>query len=334
MSKTIVPPLAGQQAPAKTPSGRSVWNAAVRYNTVLILVVLLVAASFVSPDFMTAPNMSNVARQIVSVGIMSMGMLLVVLTGGIDLSVGSVAALASVTTALLIPDYGLATAISCGLLTGVVCGAICGTLVSQYRLSSFVVTLAMMTVARGMALIVSKGAPAMIDDAGQSLLDFGRDTWWVFPQPTVLMLVIFGLGSLFLALTRAGRIVRAIGSNEEAVRLSGVPVGRHVMLAYVVSGLLAAVAGIISTARAGVGAPTIGTGDELTVIAAVVIGGASLAGGRGTVLNTLVGVVTLGVIGNIMNLASVPGYHQQVVMGIIIIVAILAQRGTGGLRGK
>lgn len=333
MSKTIVPSLAGQQAPAKTP-GRSAWNAAVRYNTVLILVVLLVAASFVSPDFMTAPNMSNVARQIVSVGIMSMGMLLVVLTGGIDLSVGSVAALASVTTALLIPDYGLATAISCGLVTGVVCGAICGTLVSQYRLSSFVVTLAMMTVARGMALIVSKGAPAMIDDAGQSLLDFGRDTWWVFPQPTVLMLVIFGLGSLFLALTRAGRIVRAIGSNEEAVRLSGVPVGRHVMLAYVVSGLLAATAGIISTARAGVGAPTIGTGDELTVIAAVVIGGASLAGGRGTVLNTLVGVVTLGVIGNVMNLASVPGYHQQVVMGIIIIVAILAQRGTGGLRSK
>ena len=126
--------MAGQQAPAKTPTGRGAWNAAVRYNTVLILVVLLVAASFVSPDFMTAPNMSNVARQIVSVGIMSMGMLLVVLTGGIDLSVGSVAALASVTTALLIPDYGLATAISCGLLTGVVCGAICGTLVSQYRL--------------------------------------------------------------------------------------------------------------------------------------------------------------------------------------------------------
>jgi ribose transport system permease protein len=172
----------------------------------------------------------------------------------------------------------------------------------------------------------------MIDDAGQALLDFGRDSWWIMPEPTVLMLAVFALGAVFLSLTRAGRIVRAIGSNEEAVRLSGVPVGRHLMLAYLVSGLLAAGAGIISAARAGVGSPTVGTGDELTVIAAVVIGGASLAGGRGTVLNTLVGVITLGVIGNVMNLASVPGYHQQVVMGVIIIVAILAQRSTGGAR--
>ncbi|MGS0743522.1 ABC transporter permease [Glaciimonas sp. GG7] len=330
MSKIIVSPLVSN--PTANSARSNVWSLVVRYNTVLILVILLIAASLVSPDFMTGPNISNVARQIVSVGIMAMGMLLVVLTGGIDLSVGSVAALASVTTALLIPEYGLPVAIACGLVTGAVCGTICGTLISRYRLSPFVVTLAMMTVARGMALIVSKGAPSMIDDAGQALLDFGRDTWWVVPQPTALMLVIFGLGSLFLALTRAGRIVRAIGSNEEAVRLSGVPVGRHIMLAYVISGMLAATAGIISTARAGVGAPTIGTGDELTVIAAVVIGGASLAGGRGTVLNTLVGVITLGVIGNIMNLASVPGYHQQVVMGVIIIIAILAQRGTGVLR--
>lgn len=312
--------------------GSRAWRTIVRFNTVLILIVLLVAASFVSPDFMTPANMANVARQVVTVGIMAMGMLLVVLTGGIDLSVGSVAALASVVTAMLIPEYGLAGAIACGLCAGVLCGLVSGSLVAHYQLSPFVVTLAMMTVARGAALIISKGAPTMVDDSGQALLDFGRDSWWILPEPTVLMLAVFALGAVFLAVTRAGRIVRAIGSNEEAVRLSGVPVRRHLILAYLVSGLLAAGAGIISVGRAGVGSPTVGTGDELTVIAAVVIGGASLAGGRGTVLNTLVGVITLGVIGNIMNLASVPGYHQQVVMGVIIIIAILAQRGTRGTR--
>lgn len=313
-------------------AGRRALAAVVRFNTVLILIVLLVAASFVSPDFMTTANMANVARQVVTVGIMSMGMLLVVLTGGIDLSVGSVAALASVATAMLIPEYGLPVAIAGGLLAGVVCGLVSGSLIAHYRLSPFVVTLAMMTVARGMALIISKGAPTMVDESGQALLDFGRDAWWILPQPTVLMLLVFALGAVFLSLTRAGRIVRAIGSNEEAVRLSGVPVRRHLVLAYLVSGLLAAGAGIISVARAAVGSPTVSTGDELTVIAAVVIGGASLSGGRGTVLNTLVGVITLGVIGNIMNLASVPGYHQQVVMGVIIVIAILAQRGTAGTR--
>lgn len=297
--------------------------------TLLILVVLVMGASLASADFLTGPNVSNVSRQVVGVGVMSLGMLLVVLTGGIDLSVGSVAALSSVVTAMLIPQHGLATALAAGLASGAVCGFINGALISMYRLSPFVVTLAMMTIARGIALIVSNGAPILVGDEGQALLDFGRDTWLSLPQPTLLMLLIFALGAVFLGLTRAGRIVRAIGSNEEAVRLSGVPVGRHVMLTYIVSGLLAGLAGIISTARAGVGAPTVGVGDELTVIAAVVIGGASLAGGRGTVLNTLVGVLILGVIANVMNLTSVPGYHQQVVMGIIILVAIVAQRSAG-----
>lgn len=297
--------------------------------TVLILAVLVIVAALASPDFLTAANLSNVCRQIVGVGIMSMGMLLVVLTGGIDLSVGSVAALSGVVSALLIPAYGLALALSAGAAVGAVCGLTNGAMISMYKLSPFVVTLAMMTIARGLALIVCNGAPILVGDAGQALLDFGRDSWWKLPQPTALMLAIFALGAVFLGLTRAGRIVRAIGSNEEAVRLSGVPVARHGMLAYTVCGTLAGLAGIISIARAGVGAPTIGIGDELTVIAAVVIGGASLSGGRGTVLNTLVGVLILGVIANIMNLTSVPGYHQQVVMGLIILAAIVAQRSAG-----
>ena len=308
------------------------WAILRRFNTVLILVLLVIGSSILSPDFLSVPNISNVSRQVAGVGIMSMGMLLVVLTGGIDLSVGSVAALASVVTAILIPDLGLPLAILCGLLSGAVCGAISGAMIAKYRLSPFVVTLAMMTVARGIALIVSKGAPILVHEAAQPMLDFGRNTWLGIPQPTALMLLVFVLGAVFLGLSRAGRLVRAIGSNEEAVRLSGVSIGLYTLLAYVVSGVLAAGAGIVSVARSAVGAPTVGVGDELTVIAAVVIGGASLAGGRGGVLNTLVGVLTLGIIANIMNLTSVPGYHQQVVMGLIIMVAIRAQRGSNATR--
>ncbi|MDR5883169.1 ABC transporter permease [Caballeronia sp. LZ032] len=305
------------------------WTAARRFNTVAILVVLVIAASFVSSDFLSVPNLANISRQVAGVGIMSVGMLLVVLTGGIDLSVGSVAALGSVLCALLIPEHGLWFALLATLLTGALCGFVSGALVAWFRLTPFVVTLAMMTVARGIALIVSNGSPILVDDPGQALLDFGRHSYLGIPGPTLVMLLVFVGGGIALNRLRAGRVVRAIGSNEEAVRLSGVPVARHVLGTYVASGVLAAMAGIISTSRAGVGAPTVGVGDELTVIAAVVIGGASLAGGKGGALNTLMGVLILGVIGNIMNLASVPGYHQQVVMGVIIIAAVLSQRGGG-----
>ncbi|WP_322007058.1 ABC transporter permease [Paraburkholderia tropica] len=305
------------------------WQTARRFNTVAILLVLVVAASFISDDFFSAPNLSNITRQVAGVGIMSVGMLLVVLTGGIDLSVGSVAALGSVLSAMLIPEHGLWFALAAALVTGGLCGLVSGVLVAFCRLTPFVVTLAMMTVARGIAMIVSNGSPILVDDAGQALLDFGRHSYLGIPGPTLVMLIVFVAGGVALGRMRAGRVVRAIGSNEEAVRLSGVPVARHILGTYVCSGALASLAGIISTARASVGAPTVGVGDELTVIAAVVIGGASLAGGKGGVLNTLMGVLILGVIGNIMNLASVPGYHQQVVMGAIIVAAVLMQQGAG-----
>ncbi|SEA42098.1 ABC transporter permease [Paraburkholderia sartisoli] len=303
------------------------WAVARRFNTVAILVVLMIAASFVSEDFLSVPNLANISRQVAGVGIMSVGMLLVVLTGGIDLSVGSIAALGSVLSAMLIPQHGLFFALCASLFVGALCGFVSGVLVAWSRLTPFVVTLAMMTVARGIAMIVSNGSPILVDDPGQALLDFGRHAYFGIPGPTFVMLIVFIAGGFALNRLRAGRIVRAIGSNEEAVRLSGVPVARHVLGTYVASGVLAALAGIISTSRAGVGAPTVGVGDELTVIAAVVIGGASLAGGKGGALNTLMGVLILGVIGNIMNLASVPGYHQQVVMGVIIVAAVLSQRG-------
>ena len=163
---------------------------------------------------------------------------------------------------------------------------------------------------------------------GAALSSFGTSFVFGLPKPAILMLAIFLVAWLVLEYSRFGRLVKAIGSNEEAVRLSGISVSRYVMAVYVISGLLAATAGILITARSGVGSAQVGVGAELDVIAAVVIGGASLMGGRGGVVNTFMGVMILGVIGNIMNLAGVPGYNQQVYLGVIIVVAVVLQHGS------
>ena len=295
-------------------------------STLAIFIVLVLVASFISTSFFSSRNIENVLRQVASTGIISMGMLLVILTGGIDLSVGSVAALGSILCASLLTSMSLWTAIPISLAAGGAMGCIAGYFVAMRGMPSFVVTLAGMTIARGAALIVSEGRPIFMSDNGQWLSDgFNRGSLLGIPLPVVLMLLVFAATAFLLRLTAYGRLVVAIGSNSEAVRLSGVRVTPRVFSVYVISGVLSALAGIVITARSGVGSPVVGIGMELDVIAAVVIGGASLMGGRGTALNTLIGVLTLGVIGNIMNLLNVPGYHQEVVKGVIILVAVLVQ---------
>ncbi len=317
---------------ADTPPG----NSAVRHldlkslaastSTIAIFVVLVLVASFISTSFLSSRNIENVLRQVASTGVISMGMLLVILTGGIDLSVGSVAALGSILCASLLTTMSLWTAIPLSLAAGGALGAIAGYFVSVRRMPAFVVTLAVMTIARGTALIVSKGRPIFMSDNGAWLGDgFNRGSLLGIPLPVLLMLLVFALTAFVLRLTAYGRLIVAIGSNSEAVRLSGVRVMPRIFSVYVISGVLSALGGVIITARSGVGSPVVGIGMELDVIAAVVIGGASLMGGRGTALNTLIGVLTLGVIGNIMNLLNVPGYHQEVVKGVIILVAVLLQ---------
>ncbi len=296
---------------------------AATYSTVAIFAVLVLVASLISSSFFSSRNIENVLRQVASTGVISMGMLLVILTGGIDLSVGSVAALGSIVCASLLASVSLWAAVPLSLVAGGALGALAGYFVAVRRMPSFVVTLAGMTIARGAALIVSEGRPIFLGDNGAWLGDgFNRGSLLGVPMPVLLMLLVFA-GTAFVL--RYGRLVVAIGSNGEAVRLSGVRVVPRVFSVYVVSGVLAALGGIIITARSGVGSPVVGIGLELDVIAAVVIGGASLMGGRGTALNTLIGVLTLGVIGNIMNLLNVPGYHQEVVKGVIILVAVLLQ---------
>ena len=299
---------------------------AASWSTIAIFVVLVLVASFISTSFLSSRNVENVLRQVASTGVISMGMLLVILTGGIDLSVGSVAALGSILCASLLTTQSLWTAIPLSLLAGGALGAVAGYFVAVRRMPAFVVTLAVMTIARGIALIVSEGHPIFMSDNGAWLdTGFNRGSLLGIPSPVVLMLGVFAATAFVLRLTAYGRLIVAIGSNSEAVRLSGVRVVPRVFSVYVVSGVLSALAGIVITARSGVGSPVVGIGMELDVIAAVVIGGASLMGGRGTALNTLIGVLTLGVIGNIMNLLNVPGYHQEVVKGVIILVAVLLQ---------
>ena len=303
-----------------------------RYGTIAILVALVIVAASMSDVFLTERNILNVLRQISGTSLMAVGMLFVILTRGIDLSVGSVAALGSVLSAILIQKYGTGASLLVTVLAGAACGLVSGVLIAFLKLPPFVTTLAMMTVARGLSLIISAGQPIVMGDSGALLTDFGSGSLAGIPMPVILMAIIFLVAGTVLMFTRYGRLVKAIGSNVEAVRLSGIPVAWYTMSVYVISGILAATAGVVSASRTGVGSANIGVGAELDAIAAVVIGGASLMGGRGGAFNTFIGVIVLGIIANMMNLARVPGYHQQVFMGCIIVGAMLLQYASNWLR--
>jgi ribose transport system permease protein len=294
----------------------------LRHNIALVFVGLLIAASLISSSFLTERNITNILRQIAGLGILSMGMLLVILTRGIDLSVGSVAACGSVVCALALGSYGLPGALVGSLGVGCLFGGVAGFLVAYRKIPPFVVTLAMMTIARGITYLISNGHPIFVSEKGALLLAFDKGSIFGLPLPVILMLVVIGVFTFMLQFTSFGRLVTAIGSNEEAVRLSGIQVTRYIFATYVIAGACSALAGIVNTARSTVGSPVFGIGLELDVIASVVIGGASLNGGRGTALNTFIGVLILAVINNIMNLTNVSGYYQMVVKGLIILIAV------------
>jgi len=325
----------GSKLQTETASASRYADYLQRFGTLGIFLVLVIVASFWSDSFLTKVNILNVLRQVASgAGIMAVGMLFVILTRGIDLSVGSISALGSVLTGYFctISGFGIAATAILVVLSGAACGLVTGAFIAYLRLPSFVMSLAMMAIARGLSLIISGGRPIPLGEQGEAFTKFGSGFLFGLPQPVILMFAVFIIGGIALNFTRFGRIITAIGSNEEAVRLSGVAVPRYVLSVYVISGALAAVAGIISSSRTGVGSSQVGVGAELNVIAAVVIGGASLMGGRGSVFNTLLGALVMGIIANIMNLGGVPGYHQQVYMGVIIVVAMLLQYGSGSLR--
>jgi ribose transport system permease protein len=298
----------------------------IKYNTVGIFLAMLVISALVSDVFFSSANLFNLIRQVTPVGIISMGMLLVILTGGIDLSVGSVVAMTGVLCALFTQNLSLPVVISASLACGLLIGGLSGYLVSVHKMAPFIATLALMSIVRGLGFLFSKGAPVLVSENASALTDFGSGSFLGFPNPAYVLVMVFVITSVLLRYNVFGRIVIAIGSNEEAVRLSGIKVAVYKFSVYVITGGVSALAGIITTARTAVGSPVMGVGMELDVIATVVIGGASLSGGKGSAVNTLLGVLILGMIGNIMNLLNIPAYSQQVIKGLIIILAVLLQR--------
>ena len=298
----------------------------IEYNTVFIFVLMLLVSALASDAFFTSSNFFNLVRQVAPIGIISMGMLLVIITGGIDLSVGSVVAMVGVLCAFFTRVMPLPVAIIASLACGIMVGCVSGYLVAYHRMAPFIATLALMSIVRGLAFIFSKGAPIIVDESATALLKFGSGNLIGVSNPAWIMFLVFAITAILLRHNAFGRIVMAIGSNEEAVRLSGIKVAVYKLIVYAIAGGMSAVAGIILTARTSVGAPVTGIAMELDVIAAVVIGGASLMGGKGSAINTLLGVLILGMIGNIMNLMNIPAYSQQVFKGLIIILAVLLQR--------
>lgn len=295
-----------------------------QYVLVIVFAILVAVSASLSDVFFTSVNIFNVLRQSAMVGIVSVGMLLVILTGGVDLSVGSIYALTSVLVAIFQQSMAWPVASLLVILVGLLAGTINGLFITKARMAPFVMTLSMMTIARGLAFFYSKGAPVSVPS-----LDFqalGAGYLGPVPVPVVLMAAVFGIMWFVLEHTTFGRTVLGLGGNEEAIRLSGLRTGFFKTVVYALSGFLCALAGILITARMGVGSPITGEGMELDAIAAVVIGGANMAGGEGTVGGTLLGVLTLALINNILNLLNVPAYPQYVLKGLIIVAAVVSRR--------
>jgi len=296
------------------------------YLVVFVAVVLFIVSTQLSPAFLSTQNIFNLLRQLVAPTLIAMGMLFVIKTGGIDLSVGSLVAIGSVlVTHWLYSGMNLFVTIVLVLLVSAAFGAFSGYLVAYRKLAPFVVTLAGMTIARGIAFIVSRGMPQFV--MSDPLRSFARDNLLGIPVLVWVTLLIVLILGLVQRHTSWGRLVQSVGSNETAAKLSGIRTNLYKVSVYVLSAMLAGFGGIIIASRAGMGSPLAGQMYELNAIAAVVIGGASLAGGSGKVLNTLMGVWVLGMIGNIMNLMNISSHPQAVIQGVIIILAILMQVG-------
>lgn len=295
-----------------------------QYNTYIVLFLLIFSFIFISPDFFTIVNLSNISRQYATLTMVAMGMLTVILTGGIDLSVGSMVALGSIIMTISLQNgYNVILSTIFTILMGLSAGTFTGLLVSKTKMPSFVASLAMMTIARGLSFMISGGYPLKLP--AESIQTLGSGKIFGVPYLFFFVLLFVVVGFVILNKMSFGRIIIAIGSNEEAIYLSGIKVDIYKTAAYSISSLMAVTGGILAASRTGIGSPLFGQGMELDAIAACVIGGASLAGGNGSILKTVVGVIILALISNIMNLLSVPSYPQDIIKGAIIILAVLMQ---------
>jgi ribose transport system permease protein len=286
------------------------------------LIVVFVFLSFASPVFLSADNLFNIGSQTAVVAVIAIGMTLVIITAGIDLSVGSVSALSGVLGVMMMAQAGLPVpvAILGGTLVGAACGLVNGLLVSVAGLNPFIATLGMLTVARGLTFIVTNAVAVFGTPNSFRLL--GQGVIGPIPIPILVIVVVAVIGYIVLSRTRLGRYAYAMGSNLEAARLSGIPIRRYLTSVYVISGALAGFGGMIAASRVNSGQPNFGIGLELDVIAAAVIGGASLFGGQGTVVGTLIGAFLIALIRNGAVLLDINTFYQQVIIGVVIWLAV------------
>jgi len=316
-------------APAAGPAGTSRLLAALKRTTYFFPAVGLVAVCLVmivtTENFFSADNFLNIARQVSINAIIAVGMTCAILSGGIDLAVGSVMALSGTLMAGLmvagVPPY---VAILLGLGVGLAFGLFNGFFIAYADMPPIIVTLATMGIARGLALIYTGGYP--IDGLPEMFAFFGRGSVLGVQTPVVIMLITFFLAYLLLNKTPIGRYIYAIGGNEEATRLSGVRVSRYKLLVYALSGFTSALAGLVLSSRLMSGQPNSGVSFELDAIAAVVMGGTSISGGRGAIIGTLIGALMLGVLNNGLNMMGVSPYVQNIIKGLIILFAIYISR--------
>jgi inositol transport system permease protein len=313
-------PAESQQLPRNARHEIRAWLA--RYGLVLAFATICAGLTAASPNFLTMQNLLIVVRQISINGILAVGVTYVLLTGGVDLSLGSVVALTGVVAASFAHpgEFPVLVPVALGMLAGTACGAVNGAVITFGRIAPFIVTLGMMTVARGLALVLSGGRP--VSNLSREFTSIGSGDLLGLPLPVAILAGVAIISHVFLGNTRLGRYVYAVGGNEHAARAAGINVTGVKIFAYTVCGTMAGLAGVVLASRITTGQPNAGIAYELDAIAAVVIGGTSLSGGVGGIRGTILGALLMGVINNGLDLLNVSSYYQQNVKGLIIVGAV------------
>ncbi|MGI0524761.1 ABC transporter permease [Rhizobium giardinii] len=300
------------------------WSVAQSLGLFWVLVILCAIAIYLSPSFIQVGNLMNVGRQVALFGIVSVGMTFVILTRGIDLSVGSIVGVVAVTTAMLLSSgMSIPLVMVIALVLGIVFGAVNGIGIVAFGMPPFIMTLGTLVMGRGIAMTIANGEPQNLGDATDAFYFLGGGFLLGVPVPIWIFAGVAIIAFILLRSTAYGRQVYAVGSNAEAARLAGINVNAVLMSVYVISGFLAALTALITVSRLTVGEPTAGTNLELEAIAIVVIGGTSLFGGEGTIIGTVIGAAIIAVIANILNLLGISPFTQQIVKGAIIIAAVM-----------
>lgn len=301
---------------------RKIWLIARKYATLFILVIFLIAMAFLSDRFFMFKNLTNVGRQISLNAILALGMTLVIISGGIDLSVGGVCALGCCVCAKILNSTGSSLlAIAVVLLIGLAVGAFNGFVVSKTGIAPFIVTLSTVSIIRGITLVMTNASPMPISNAAFKFI--GQGTLLGIPFPIYITLILAIITAFVMNKTVFGRYVYAIGGNERSAVVAGIQVKKVKISVYMVSGFLAAFTAIIYTSRLSSGVPSLGDGFEMDAITAAVIGGASLAGGQGHIWGTMIGAVIIGILNNALNLLNINSYFQDIVKGVVVLLAVL-----------